>query len=39
MRVLNQYNNEDHGKILHLIQTAANEHVDEDYLLQYTEKF
>lgn len=38
MRVLNQYNNEDHGKILHLIQTAANEHVDEDYLLQYTEK-
>ena len=27
MRVLNQYNNEDHGKILHLIQTAANEHV------------
>lgn len=38
LRVLDQYNNGDHGKILHLIRTAANENVDEDYLLQYTEK-
>lgn len=37
-KVLNQYNNEDHGKILYLIKTAMDEKVDVDYLVQYTEK-
>ncbi|MFR1354310.1 DUF4209 domain-containing protein [[Clostridium] symbiosum] len=36
--VLSQYKNEDHSKILYLIQTAKKESVDVDYLLQYTEK-
>lgn len=38
IRVMNQYDNEDHGRILHLIQTAMYEKVDTDYLIQYTEK-
>lgn len=38
IKVLNQYNNEDHGKILYLIKTAMDEKVDVDYLVQYTEK-
>lgn len=37
-KVLNQYNNEDHGKVLYLIQTAMDEKVDVDFLIQYTEK-
>lgn len=38
IRVLNQYKNEDHGKILYLIETAIEEKVDVNYLLQFTEK-
>lgn len=37
-RVMDQYVNEDHGKILYLIRTAMCEKVDTDYLIQYTEK-
>lgn len=37
-KVLNRYNNEDHGKVLYLIQTAMDEKVDVDFLIQYTEK-
>ncbi len=37
-RVLEQYNNDDHGKILNLIQTAMSENVDVNYLIHYTEK-
>ena len=35
---MDQYDNEDHGRILYLIQTAMYEKVDTDYLIQYTEK-
>ena len=36
IRVMNQYDNEDHGRILHLIQTAINEKVETDYMIKYT---
>ncbi len=38
IKVMDQYDNEDHGRILYLIQTAMYEKVDTDYLIQYTEK-
>ena len=38
IRVMDQYGNEDHGRILYLIQTAMCEKVDTDYLIQYTER-
>lgn len=37
-KVLNEYNNSDHGKILSLLKTAYEEAVDTEYLLQYTER-
>lgn len=38
MKVLDQYNNEDHGKVLYLIQTAIDEKVDVNFLISLTER-
>lgn len=37
-KVLNEYTNTDHGKILSLLKTAFVEKIDIEYLLQYTEQ-
>lgn len=37
-KVLEEYNNLDHGKILNLLKTAVAEKIDTEYLLKYAEK-
>lgn len=38
IKVLGQYDNTDHGKILSLLKTAEKENVETDYVIQCTEK-